>query len=343
MLAVYSGRPGRQSWPASHRYVSGSGNREVFTLARATWETQRFLLSRMYRLGLFAVGSIGVTRSREQHDVSQTRGLAERKENSMSHSDRSASFYDGIASSYDREVARDPGYWWTRAAFRQFVADEVPVGSTLLDFGCGTGLDAAWYAKRGYQVAVYDNSAGMLAQLRTRCAEEISSGTVVLIEMSYEDFLSGADASPAVDAVVANFAVLNQIQKPSHLFYALEKRLRTGGRVIVSVLNPFYWQDVQRRIWWKHYWESRGLGLIRSRGADVDTFRHFISKMKRAVRPDFRFVKQASVRALVRQVDSEDAWSDPRSLSERVERRWWKRFPLNRLGQFIFLAFRSET
>lgn len=261
----------------------------------------------------------------------------------MSDSDRSASFYDGIASSYDRELARDPGYWWTRAAFRQFVADEVPAGSTLLDFGCGTGLDAAWYAERGYRIAVYDNSAGMLAQLRTRCADEISSGTVVPIETSYEDFLSGADASPAVDAVVANFAVLNQIQEPSHLFFALEKRLRTGGRVIVSVLNPFYWRDVRHRIWWKHYWESRGLGLIRSCGSDVDTFRHFISKMKRAVRPGFRCVKQASVRALVRQVDLEDAWSDPRSLSERVERMWWKRFPLNRLGQFIFLAFRSET
>ena len=49
----------------------------------------------------------------------------------MSDSDRSASFYDGIASSYDRELARDPGYWWTRAAFRQFVADEPHVAAAI--------------------------------------------------------------------------------------------------------------------------------------------------------------------------------------------------------------------
>ena len=40
-------------------------------------------------------------------------------------------------------------------------------GSTLLDFGCGTGIDALEYAQKGYRVLAYDNSPGMVGGIRT--------------------------------------------------------------------------------------------------------------------------------------------------------------------------------
>ena len=52
----------------------------------------------------------------------------------------------------------------------------VPPESTLLDFGCGTGIDALHYAQQGYRVLAYDNSPGMVAQLEARCRTQFASG-----------------------------------------------------------------------------------------------------------------------------------------------------------------------
>jgi predicted RNA methylase len=54
----------------------------------------------------------------------------------------------------------------------------VAPGATLLDFGCGTGLDALAYSRRGYRVLAYDNSPGMITQLRHCCQAEIAAGSI---------------------------------------------------------------------------------------------------------------------------------------------------------------------
>jgi ubiquinone/menaquinone biosynthesis C-methylase UbiE len=50
----------------------------------------------------------------------------------------------------------------------------VGTGGTILDFGCGTGTDAAWYAERGHRVVAYDVSSGMVEVLREQLAEAIA-------------------------------------------------------------------------------------------------------------------------------------------------------------------------
>jgi 2-polyprenyl-3-methyl-5-hydroxy-6-metoxy-1,4-benzoquinol methylase len=43
-----------------------------------------------------------------------------------------------------------------RAAFRDLVLSIAQPGATLFDFGCGTGMDARFYAERGFRVLAYD-------------------------------------------------------------------------------------------------------------------------------------------------------------------------------------------
>ncbi|PYU94786.1 MAG: hypothetical protein DMG25_05920 [Acidobacteria bacterium] len=66
--------------------------------------------------------------------------------------DRSARCFDSIAAKYDELISSVPRNTWVRDAFRSLVADTVVPGSLLLDFGCGTGMDALWYAQHGYRV-----------------------------------------------------------------------------------------------------------------------------------------------------------------------------------------------
>lgn len=145
---------------------------------------------------------------------------------------------------------------WIRGAFQQLVLHTVPPESFLLDFGCGTGTDALFYAQQGYRVLAYDNSPGMLAQLTAKAAEEIASGHIIAYSSDYTSFLASSPHESLLDAIVSNFAVLNHVRDLGPLFAAFAGYLAPRGWLIVSVLNPFYWDEIYRRGWWRPYLRS---------------------------------------------------------------------------------------
>jgi SAM-dependent methyltransferase len=255
-----------------------------------------------------------------------------------------ASFYDRFAARYDELLAATPADRWTRRAFQTLVAETVPPGSLLLDFGCGTGLDALCYAQRGYRVLAYDVSQGMLDRLRDRCASEIARGAVIPVAAPFRGFGDAMARQPRPDAVVANFGVVNALARPGDLFEAVAPLLASGGPLVVSALNPFFWKDMRRGWWWAALRRALAAraGALVTHGDGIDTHRHFVGSLARAARPAFRLAGRASVGALVRYSGGRGAldWDAPRTLPERIEARRWKRFPLRSAGQFIFLVFR---
>lgn len=141
-----------------------------------------------------------------------------------------------------------------RAAFRKLVVRLAPPGGTLLDFGAGSGLDARYFAQRGLMVRAYDNDPRMCEFLAHYCHELIASGSIQLETGSYEAFLGRGAAEPAqrVDLVVADFAPLNLIADLPALFARLHALTAPEGRVVASVLNPYYIGDARYRWWWRN-------------------------------------------------------------------------------------------
>ncbi|MEI9974798.1 MAG: methyltransferase domain-containing protein [Ignavibacteriota bacterium] len=90
-----------------------------------------------------------------------------------------------------------------RQAFQDLVRRYTKASGLVLDFGCGTGLDALEYARAGYRVLAYDNSPGMVSQLRLRCQAEISAGNVVPSSMDYPAFLQLLPELPRPDTITA--------------------------------------------------------------------------------------------------------------------------------------------
>jgi SAM-dependent methyltransferase len=250
-----------------------------------------------------------------------------------------AAFYDNLALGYDRLMSATPIDRWTRRAFQTLVAETIPPGRLLLDFGCGTGIDALWYAQRGYRVLAYDVSAGMLEQLHRRCRSEISRGQVVAVHAPFADFAAVLAAQPPPDAVVSNHGVFNALARPRGFFDAMAPLLAPGTPLMISVLNPFFWKDMARRWWWTALARSVSGSTIFTPDP-IATHRHFVSSLVAAAQPAFRLQDKASVGALVRRHRTALDWDRPRTLAERLEARFWKTFPLRSCGMFVFLSFR---
>ena len=257
---------------------------------------------------------------------------------------QNASFYDELAAQYDSRLASNPRDALARRAFQELAMRYVPSGSTLLDLGCGTGLDALEYARHGYRVLAYDNSPGMVAQLQRRCGAEITSGRVTPYSMPYPSFLDSLAFWPKPDAVTANFAVLNSIRDLRPLFERVGGHMAPSGCFVVSILNPLHWSMVKTRNWW------RG-ALQAPRGPRSHTthpyvsYLHFVSEILRAAR-GFRLVGRAHAGQAARYhaiapVGAESLyWPGPAPQS--MKSRLW-RSPLYRLfGHFLFLVLRRD-
>jgi SAM-dependent methyltransferase len=197
-----------------------------------------------------------------------------------------ARYYDSIASQYDAYLSK-PSSIRIRDQFRALVARRVPVGSCLLDFGCGTGLDARWYAARGYRVIAYDVAGEMIAGVRSSCAREIDAGSVIPWHAEYPRFLEELPVRYQPAAVVSNFAAVNHILDLRPLFATLARVLPPRSPVLAAVLNPFFIPDMTHRWWWGALLRGFPRRRVQFRGSSVNTFRHYPSVFRDAARPLF--------------------------------------------------------
>jgi SAM-dependent methyltransferase len=260
---------------------------------------------------------------------------------------QNAAFHDDLAAHYDVHLRSSPYNDLARAAFQDLVARLVPAGSTLLDFGCGTGLDALHYAQQGYRVLAYDNSPGMMEQLKVRCRTQISSGAVTTCAAGYPSFLDGLPACAAPDAVVSNFAVLNSIRDLSPLFETFARQLRPPGWIIVSVLNPLHWAKVKMPGWWHDAWRSpTGPRLFSTQ--PYATYLHFVPAVLRAA-SRFHLVGRANAGLFVRYDAVRPAggprlwWGHADSSKNQTARVLWRTPAFRLLGHFLFLVLRRDT
>lgn len=257
-----------------------------------------------------------------------------------------AAFHDDLAAKYDSHLAISEYDSLARDAFVELVTRCVAPGSTLLDFGCGTGIDACRYTQKGYRVQAYDNSPGMIAQLEERCKTEIASGDIVAWSEDYQSFLARFPQLQAPSAVAANFAVLNSIPNLEALFDTFRKQLSPPGWVIVSLLNPLHWQKVKTPRWWlKGLWEGNPSPVFITQ--PYVTSMHFVSGLLRAAQ-GFHLVGRASSGRFVRYdavMPPNEAtlwWGKTDSRRKRLEHVLWQTPVRLFLGHFIFLVLRRD-
>ncbi|MEO6281483.1 class I SAM-dependent methyltransferase [Roseateles sp.] len=219
--------------------------------------------------------------------------------------DATARFYDGAAADYDAQVDDQGDNAAVRLSFCERVASLAGPGGAILDFGCGTGTDAAWYAARGHRVIAYDVSPGMVNLLRARCRNEIAAGRITPAVGPLDAMETALETSSPVATISANFAVLSHVPELKPLLQLLASHVKPGGALVASVLNPFYRQEMRQRWWWRSALRSIRTGSIKLQG-QVTSYRHFVSTIRKAAEPHFTLTElhAASENTLLGALDS---------------------------------------
>src|SRR3984885_9702019 len=76
--------------------------------------------------------------------------------------------FDSVAADYDGPRGNNELIQRMRLTLWDTVHSQLPAGARLLDLGCGTGIDALEFAKRGFHVVATDWSPQMVERTRAR-------------------------------------------------------------------------------------------------------------------------------------------------------------------------------
>jgi SAM-dependent methyltransferase len=181
-----------------------------------------------------------------------------------------------------------------RSRFQELVLRLAPPGARLFDFGAGPGIDARFFAERGFTVEAYDVDPGMCEFFNTYCRELIDSTRVILDCSGYREFLSRTStlSGHPADLVISNFAPLNQVDELPELFAKFHALTTPTGKLLLSVLTPYFIGDMKTRWWWRNaprLWRT-GCVSMRTDGAPPHTRRR-LAVLRAAGLPHFELTR----------------------------------------------------
>jgi len=123
--------------------------------------------------------------------------------------------FDSVAADYDGPRGNNELIQRMRLSLWDTVHGEFPTAARLLDLGCGTGIDALEFARRGHQVVASDWSPQMVERARARVVAEDLQCRVTALHLGIQQLDRLDDA---FDGIYSNFG-----------HYALRGRFRRAG------------------------------------------------------------------------------------------------------------------
>ncbi|MFN7976245.1 MAG: class I SAM-dependent methyltransferase [Acidobacteriota bacterium] len=198
--------------------------------------------------------------------------------------DRAAPSYDQVFSDHPTAIA------WRRTVWRR-IETRLPRRGTLIDVGCGTGVDALHFAELGHAVIAVDVSPAMIAltsgKSAARGAEGVRAHVVDARDPASWEAL-GLDAG-SVDVVYASFGVLNCLPDLGVLATVARRAIAPGGAVVLVPMPRICPREIAGLEW-------RRLGRAPTatvEGMTVPLVYPTLREIARAFAPDFRIARAA--------------------------------------------------
>lgn len=142
--------------------------------------------------------------------------------------------FDSVAADYDGPRGNNELIQRMRQTLWDTLIREVPGGACLLDLGCGTGLDAVEFARRGYRVTATDWSPQMVERTRDRAVNASMESRVKAAHLGIHqlDRLDGA-----FDGIYSNLGPMNCVPDMPRVAAECARLLRPEGSLIFSVMG----------------------------------------------------------------------------------------------------------
>ena len=272
------------------------------------------------------------------------------------HYESVASGFDRIAADYDDKYDGDgePVISAIRNRNLQYLQSNLPTVGSVLEIGCGTGIEAAVLANNSRHVVATDISERMLCAARVRAVNQGIDGQIRFHQLAARDIGTLVDTYSAQSQVGAysSFGPLNCERDLPAVADGLSELLAPGCPFIASVANRFcafeiVWHLMHmkfrtglRRI--RRHW-SRGSLASRSGDVSVPVRALTARELERAFAPQFELREVVGLNVFLPPPYMRGFASKHRrtfSALLKLEKALADRAPFSHLGDHLLLLFR---
>lgn len=139
-------------------------------------------------------------------------------------------------------------------------------GQTVLDVGCGTGIDAVYLASIGRHVIGIDASPAMIAEARARISDLVSDR----VEFRLMDATEiGSLPEGSVDGIISVFASLSSVDDLERFAAAAAGLLKPRGKMVLHLLNRWSLWEWLGLVKARRWQEARRLGRNPDRNFNI--------------------------------------------------------------------------
>jgi len=230
--------------------------------------------------------------------------------------------FDSVAADYDGPRGNNELIQRMRATLWTEVCTALPSGSRLLDLGCGTGLDAAEFAQRGFRVVATDWSPQMVERTRARARVAGLEDRIVALHLGVQalDRLDGL-----FDGVYSNFGPLNCAPDLRAVARECARLVRPDGRLFFSVIGRLCpWEiahyAVRGRLRRAFVRGVRGATAVGMNGHQIWTYYYTPREFYRAFADDFHLDGYRALSLFLPPPYLVDFYRRRRTLCERLGR-----------------------
>jgi len=142
--------------------------------------------------------------------------------------------FDAVAASFDARFGEWQSVAAQRTAVRQVLVEVFPPKGKILEIGGGTGEDALWLARRGFELLLTDAAPAMVKVAASKLAPFDSRAEIVSAE-DLDQFARRhlAGGGRRFDGAFSNFACLNCVDDLAPVGRGLAKLLNPGSAALL--------------------------------------------------------------------------------------------------------------
>jgi 2-polyprenyl-3-methyl-5-hydroxy-6-metoxy-1,4-benzoquinol methylase len=144
--------------------------------------------------------------------------------------------FDSVAADYDGPRGNNVLIQEMRSEMWRWLDATFAPGSRLIDFGCGTGLDAIRMAKVGHHVTATDWSTQMIQRTSDRAERENLTERVRAIAVGAHE-LQRVDGEGAYDGAYSNLGPLNCVPDLGDVARECARLVTPGGALVFTVIG----------------------------------------------------------------------------------------------------------
>lgn len=233
--------------------------------------------------------------------------------------------FDALAPTYDADFSERPTAQFLRGLVHERLRQHLAPNTSVLEIGCGTGIDAAFMASLGAHVTATDISDGMLSRARARLPDSITVDRLDINALPSDTFTG------RYRLVLANFGALNACRDFPALAQWLAARVDAGGVVCMAVMSRFClwesaWNGLHLRLKQAARRWSGKAGFTPPNGQPMTVVYPSIGDMTQAFAPWFEISTRRGLGVAL----------PPSEMFSVVEKRAWLAPRLTRLEGFLW-------